>query len=43
MFSVPYPTPNERQAYAVRTHRLRGAVVASLIRDVARWVAAAAR
>jgi hypothetical protein len=43
MFSIPYPTPSERQDYAVRAHRLRGAVVAGLIRDVARWVAAAAR
>ncbi|MFO1159949.1 MAG: hypothetical protein U1E60_14000 [Reyranellaceae bacterium] len=40
---ISYPTPAERQAYAVRAHRLRGAVVASLIRDVARWVSAAAR
>lgn len=43
MFSVPYPTPSERQAYAVRAHRLRGAVIVSLIRDVVRWVAAAGR
>ena len=43
MFSVSYPTPNERQAYAMRAHRLRSAVMATLIRDVARWVAAAAR
>ena len=43
MFSVPYPTPSERQVYAVRAHRLRSAVLASLIRDVARWVSAAAR
>jgi len=43
MFTVPYPTPNERQAYSVRAHRMRGAVVAGLIRDLARWVSAAAR
>ncbi len=43
MFSVPYPSPTERQAYAVQAHRLRGAVMAKLIRDVARWISAAAR
>lgn len=43
MFSVSYPTLNERQAYAARAHRIRGAVVAKLIRGVARWVSAAAR
>jgi hypothetical protein len=43
MFSTPYPTLPQVQAYAVRAHRLRGAVVATLIRDVARWIAVAAR
>lgn len=43
MFTVPYPTPNQRQAYAARAHRLRSAVMAGLIRDLARWVSAAAR
>ena len=43
MFTVSYPTPNERRAYAVRAHRLRSAVVARLVRDLARWVSAAAR
>lgn len=43
MFTVPYPTPSERRAYAEQAHRLRGAVVASLVRDLARWVSAAAR
>ena len=43
MFATPYPTIPEVQAYAVRAHRLRGAVVATLIRDVARWIAVAAR
>jgi hypothetical protein len=33
----------DRQAYVVRAHRLRGAVVATLIRDLARWISAAAR
>jgi hypothetical protein len=43
MFSIAYPTSTERQAYVARAHRLRSAVVATLIRDVTRWVAAAAR
>jgi hypothetical protein len=43
MFSTPYPTLPQVQAYAIRAHRLRGAVVATLIRDVARWIAVAAR
>jgi len=43
MFTVSYPTIAERQAYEVRAMRLRGAVVASLARTVARWVSAAAR
>ena len=43
MFTINYPTPAERRAYVERAHRLRAAVVASLLRDVARWVSAAAR
>lgn len=43
MFTTPYPTIPQVQAYAVRAHRLRGAVVAGLIRDVARWISIAAR
>jgi hypothetical protein len=43
MFSTPYPTIPQVQAYAVRAHRMRGAVVATLIRDVARWIAIASR
>jgi hypothetical protein len=43
MFSTPYPSIPQVQAYAVRAHRMRGAVVAGLIRDVARWISAAAR
>lgn len=43
MFRVPYPTIPQVQAYAVQAHRLRGAVVAGLIRDVARWISSAAR
>ena len=43
MFTVPYPTIAERRALEARAHRLRGAVVAGLIRDFTRWVSAAAR
>ena len=43
MFSTPYPTIYQVQAYAVRAHRMRGAVVATLIRDVARWISIASR
>ena len=43
MFSTPYPSIPEVQAFAVRAHRLRGAVVAGLIRDLARWISVAAR
>jgi hypothetical protein len=43
MFNTAYPTIPQVQAYAVRAHRLRGAVVAGLIRDVARWISVAAR
>jgi len=43
MFSTPYPTIPQVQAYAVRAHRLRGAVVARLIRGLGRWISAAAR
>ena len=43
MFTTPYPTKPQVQAYALRAHRLRGAVVATLLRDVARWISVAAR
>jgi hypothetical protein len=43
MFSTPYPTIPEVQAYAVRAHRMRGAVVATLVRNVAQWIATASR
>ena len=43
MLPIPFPAlVPDRQAYVVRAHRLRGAVVAGLIRDLARWVSAAA-
>jgi hypothetical protein len=43
MFTAPYPTTPEVQAFATEAHRLRSRVVASLFRDLARWVSAAAR
>lgn len=43
MFKTPYPTIPQVQAYAVRAHRMRGAVVAGLIRDVVRWISIAGR
>lgn len=43
MFTVPYPTIAERRALEARALRMRGAVVAGLIRDFARWVSAASR
>jgi hypothetical protein len=43
MFSTPYPTAPQVQAYAVRARRMRGAVVATVIRDLARWISIASR
>ncbi len=43
MFTTPYPTIAERQAFEARALRMRGVVVAGLLRDFARWVSAAAR
>lgn len=43
MFTTPYPTIAERQAFEARALRMRGAVVAGLVRGMARWVSAAAR
>ena len=36
MFSTRYPSSSLVQAYAVRAHRLRGAALAGLLRDLAR-------
>lgn len=36
MFTTRYPSPSQIRAYAVLAHRLRGAVVVSLIRGLAR-------
>jgi hypothetical protein len=43
MFSIAFPNHSERQVYAQRAHRLRGAAVAGLIREIARLVTAASR
>jgi hypothetical protein len=43
MYSVSYPTLAEIAAHSVRARRLRGAVTARLFRDIARWIAVAAR
>jgi len=43
MFSTAYPSHSERQIYAQRAHRMRGAAVAGLVREIVRLVAAAAR
>ena len=43
MFSTPYPSIPQVQAYAMRAHRMRGAVVATLFRDLARWLSVASR
>jgi hypothetical protein len=43
MFSTPYSTSPQVQAYVMRAHRLRSAVLAGVIRDVVRWISHAAR
>jgi len=44
MLPIPFPLlVADRQTYVVRAHCMRSAVVAGLIRDVVRWVSAAAR
>jgi len=44
MRPIPFPALlPDRQVYVVRAHRMRSAVVAGLIRDIARLVSAAAR
>ena len=44
MRPIPFPILlADRQPHIVRAHRLRSAVFAGLIRDIARWVSAAAR
>jgi hypothetical protein len=36
MFSTRYPSPSQVQAYAVRAHRLRGAALVYMIRELVR-------
>ena len=44
MFPVPFPLlVPDHQAYAVRAHHLRSAVVAGVIRQIVRWISAASR
>ena len=43
MFTTPYPSIPEVQSFAAEAHRIRGRVVARLIRDLTRWISAAAR
>jgi len=43
MFTFPYSSLPQVRAYATRAHRMRGAAVAGLIREIARWMAVAAR
>jgi hypothetical protein len=44
MLPIPFPVlVADRQVHVVRAHRMRSALVAGLIRDVVRWVSAAAR
>ena len=42
MFSTAYPSHTERQIYTQRAHRMRGAAVATLVREIARLVSVAA-
>jgi hypothetical protein len=44
MLSLPSLTlAHDLQPFVVRTHRLRGAVTATLIRDFIRWISVASR
>lgn len=43
MFTTRYPSAPEVQIYAARARSLRSRAMAGLIRDLARWVSAAAR
>jgi hypothetical protein len=40
---MPYSTNPKVQAYAIRAHRMRRARVATLFRDVVRWISIASR
>jgi hypothetical protein len=44
MRPIPFPVlTGDHQPHIVRAHRLRGAVAATLVRDLVRWISAAAR
>ena len=38
MFTTPYASTPEYQAYMVRAHRLRAEAVTGLFRDLGRWI-----
>ena len=44
MLPIPFPVlSTDRRPHIVRAHRMRSAVVATMLRDIARWVSIAAR
>lgn len=43
MFSIPYLTAPESQAFRRQAHKMRSAAVAGLVRDFVRLISAAAR
>jgi len=43
MHSVSFPSLAEIAAHSIRARRLRGAVTARIIRNIAHWIAVAAR
>lgn len=38
MFTIPYPSTPEVQAYVAKAHSLRAAAAAGLFRDLGRWI-----
>ncbi len=44
MRPIPFPIlTGDHQPHIVRAHRMRSAVAATLVRDLVRWISAAAR
>jgi hypothetical protein len=43
MFTIPYPTIAESRGFQRQAHKMRSAVVASLVRDFVRLISVAAR
>jgi hypothetical protein len=44
MRPIPFPVlTGDHQPHIVRAHRMRSAVAANLVRDLVRWISAAAR